>query len=409
MPFNDVTLPSKYKDFDDRWKWLIAFMVLEDKFVHEVLLLMTKMPVKDVSTMGVFVKEGRLYLHYNLDFVNMLTDPELRYVVTQEIYHVVLHHVTMRLPKRKEDHELYNIAADLAINSLIPETPSRHMPKKRDEKGKIIPGHMGLLPKDYEFKEKLSMEQYVLLLREKGEKGKGGGGMDSHDGWSDQDKEVVKQIIKNKIEQIRKKEAVWGSVPSDVQAIILAAQVGTIPWYRYLRDRIGNLISFNKERSCKRINKRFGLPFRGLKRSCTDRKLIAWDTSGSVGDDDLAHFLAECNTLAEVQPVDIVMFDCAIATPIMPFEDSVKKIEVKGRGGTDFQCVFDLAEKHGYQSVIILTDGCAGAPTKPKTVEDVLWVLTDVRYKPPVPWGERVWITPKGIPQPTEEDLAQAA
>jgi predicted metal-dependent peptidase len=401
MPFNDLTLPEKYKNFEDRWKWIIAFMVLEDKFVHEILLLMTKSASNAVPTMGVFVKEGRLNLHYNLDFANMLTDPELRYVVTHEIYHTVLHHVTHRMPKRPEDHKIYNIAGDLAINSLIPESPSRHMPKRRDKDGKIIAGHLGVLPKDYEFKEKLSMEQYVLLLKEKGETGEGYEGFDDHGGWSDTDQCVVDQIIKNKIQQVAKKESVWGSVPSDVQAIILAAQRGSVPWYRYLREYMGNLISAVKERSCKRINKRYGLPFRGVKRAYTDRKLVGWDTSGSVGDEDLSRFLSECNTLSEIQPVDMVMFDCQIASPIMPFDDHKPKIEVKGRGGTDFQPLFDLAEKNGYQSLIILTDGCAGAPKKPTTIQDVLWVLTDPSCKPPVPWGECVWITPKGVPQPT--------
>jgi predicted metal-dependent peptidase len=327
MPFSDLETPRTYKDFEDRWKWILTFMVLEDKFVHEVLMIMEKRPSKAIGTMGVAVVDARLIIEYNLDFVSSLTDPELRYVVTHEIYHVVLHHCTVRLPTNPKDRSLYNKAADLAINSLIPENPNRHMPKDK-ETGK----HIGLLPKDYGFADKLSMEQYVLLLKEQQDKdggdGKGDGngkggegeGFDNHDGWSEADAEVVKQVIRNKIEEISRKEHVWGNVPGDVQEIIKAAQVSTIRWWRYLRHFLGDLITTKVEPTFKKPNRRYGYPYCGTKRKHTDRKLVGIDTSGSIGEDDLSHFLAEINKLSEIQPVDLVLFDHCIQGNIMPFD-----------------------------------------------------------------------------------------
>jgi hypothetical protein len=46
----------------------------------------------------------------------------------------------------------------------------------------------------------------------------------------------------------------------------------------------------------------------------------------------------------------------------------------------------------------MLTDGCAAACDYPSGVRDVLWVLTG-SSNPPVDWGERVRIVPKGTPQ----------
>jgi predicted metal-dependent peptidase len=399
MPYSDLDMaPRTYRDFEDRWKWILTYMVLEDKFVHEILMMMEKSSTSAIPTMGVYVEDARIILKYNLEFTNSLTDPELRYVVTHEIYHVVLHHCTVRLPLRVEDRKLYNVAADLAINSLIPESPSRHMPKMKDAEKKDV----GVLPKHYGFPEKLSMEQYVLLLREKNIDCSGAGGLDSHDGWSDADAEVVKQIIRNKIDEVSKKEAAWSSLPGDVQQIIKAAQTSTVRWWKYLRHYLGTLVTTKVESTFKKPNRRYGYPYCGTKRKHTDRKLLAIDTSGSIQDEDLSHFLAEVNKLCEVQPVDLVQFDHQIQGKVTPFDHKRTVFDFKGRGGTAFTPVFELAEKQRYQSLIILTDGCAEAPPRPTRVKDVLWVLTAPGYKPPVPWGTRVWIVPKGASQPTE-------
>ena len=128
---------KKYANFYERWDWLVTFMVVEDRFVHHVLLMMDKSRNDAVGTMGVSVEGTRISLVYNEKFVESLSDAELRFVITHEVYHLVLHHCTIRLPQDKKDRELYNIAADLAINSLIKQDVNRTMPK--DEKGKLLP------------------------------------------------------------------------------------------------------------------------------------------------------------------------------------------------------------------------------------------------------------------------------
>jgi predicted metal-dependent peptidase len=413
MPYSDLGLPGKYKNFDDRWKWLVTFMVLEDPFVHEVLMMMEKHSIKSIPTMGVAIKDAKLSLVYNLDFVNGLTDPELRFALTHEIYHVVLHHCCVRLPERDEDRRLYNIAADLAINCLIPDDANRHMPKVKEgpDKGKDLCLRPTNAP--YNFPDKQSMEQYVLLLREMKDQGKDigdregtgtgnglGKGFDNHDGWTDADAEVVKQEIRNKIEEISRRENGWGHIPGDVQQIIQAAQKSSVRWWKYLRHYLGNLVTSKVESTFKKPNRRYGYPYCGTKRLHTDRKLVAIDTSGSVGDEDLSHFLAEVNRLAELQPVDLVMFDHAVQGKIIPFDRKRVSLDFKGRGGTAFTPVFELAEARRYQSLIVLTDGQAEEPPKPHHVKDVLWVLTDPSQKPPCDWGQRVHITTKGVDQP---------
>ena len=152
---------KKFDNFYDRWDWLTSYMVVTDLFVHNVLMLMEKRMSRSCPTMGVGVEGTRLVLYYNPDFIDTLSDAELRFIITHEIYHVIFHHITVRLPEREEDRELYNIAADMAINCLIPESPERKFPKDKD--GKLI----GVYPAMYKFEEKLSMEQYLQLLKQK--------------------------------------------------------------------------------------------------------------------------------------------------------------------------------------------------------------------------------------------------
>jgi predicted metal-dependent peptidase len=394
---------AKYANLRERWDWVIAFMVMEDLFVHEILLMMDKRPSKSLDTMGVSIQDARIILFYNEEFVSKLSDPELRYILTHEIYHLILHHCTKRAPEDPKQARMWNIAADLAVNSLIPISADRKPPV--NEEGKTI----GCFPKNPEFgfEEKLSMEQYLQLLQDKAEKegdgdgegegqGESGGGQgqdfDDHSGW--EEAEIIDQMVKDKVEQLSRSERAWGKLSSDAQAIILAAQRSQVPWTKILRNFFGHLISSERIGSFKKPNRRYPYPYHGSVPKNIDRKLVAIDTSASVGDEELSQFLCEVNKLAEVQPVDVMLFDWDITQSPKPFDRKKNSYDFKGRGGTNFHPVMELAEKRKYQSLIILTDGEASAPPRPKYVKDIIWVLVG-HSNPPVEWGKRVRVVNK--------------
>jgi len=398
---------KKHATLRERWDWVIAFMVMEDLFVHEILLMMDKRPSKEVPTMGVSIKDARIILFYNEEFVSSLSDPELRYILTHEIYHLILHHCTKRMPEDPRQAKLWNIAADLAVNSLIPISADRKPPVD-PKTGKA----MGCFPKNPEFgfEEKLSMEQYIQLLQDKEGDGDGDGqgggsgsgdgdgegnnpnGFDDHSGWDEA--EIVDQMVKDKVEQLARSERAWGKMSADVQAIILAAQRSQVPWTKILRHYFGRLISSERIPSFKKPNRRYPYPYCGKVPKSIDRKLVAIDTSGSVGDEELSQFLCEVNKLSEVQPVDVMLFDWDITQQPAPFDKKRKSYDFKGRGGTNFHPVMELAEKKRYSSLIILTDGEASAPPRPKYVKDIIWVLCG-GSNPPVEWGKRVRVVNK--------------
>ena len=423
-----MSVELSYRSVDERWDYLISSMIIGDPFIHEFILVMSKEANESVKTMGVMVKNAAVRLFYSPTFLDKLTDSEARWVLVHEVLHLVFHHCTVRACLDTHLHELDNIAADLAINQLIPNTGLVMCPRPE-----VIKPYF---PKSLDFPEKLSKEQYLQLLLEKekedeqnkkdqgdkddkGDPQQSGGGndpndpnkdkgdssgdrpfkeygdlVDSHEGWSDDEKEIVDQMIRSKVEQLSKRERAWGRITGGIKEMIEAAQKSDIAWWRYLREYLGLLVSTRKESTMKRPNRRFGYPYPGTKRKHVDKILCATDSSGSISEESLRRFLTEINAIAESHPVDLVVFDDGITTGPIPFTRRRRTFEFTGRGGTNFTAVMELATKGKYKSLVILTDGEAKAPEYPHGVKDVIWCLVD-GGKPPVDWGKQVFIKEK--------------
>ena len=377
---------------------LLVFFCQDFQWASQIFYLMERIPVIDkrVKTMGVAVRNDRLLLMYNPFFVtDELDRMETGFVLVHESLHIMFHHVTKRRPHMGSAAKKWNIAADLAINCLIPRTATSMMPvfKKDlvDEEGQPVKhpngqpikkgDRMGVLPVDYKFEDKKSMEWYFDAIPEN--EGGGGGdgegegdwpGLDSHELWEPSD--LVDQEVKQTVERIEKNR-LWGNMPAEVQAAIKAAQVSEVPWWKILRHLIGDLMSKTKIKTSKKVNRRMPIfPWKGDIKSGVDRKLVAFDTSGSVGDDELMKFLSEVNRLVEdEQPVDAVCFDTCIKGKVRPFSRSAKSYKFEGRGGTAFTPVVEFAKQHHYKHLIIFTDGQAECPPHVQGL-DLLWIIT---------------------------------
>ena len=154
---------------------LHAFRLLKDEpFFASISRNITKIPNRSIPTAGVTVNKETHYfeLHYNPDFFDSLgatdfvgnklegdkvverRDTEIRAVLKHEFYHLIFNHLTERLPDGKMT-QLWNVAADLAINSEI----GTELPNIA-----CIPGHTNF--EDYE--SGLSAEQYYDMLQKEG-------------------------------------------------------------------------------------------------------------------------------------------------------------------------------------------------------------------------------------------------
>ena len=388
---------NHYVTEDERWEYLVTSMILGDPFIHEFIIMMSKHADDRIETMGVCIKNAIIQLVYSPKFMAKLTDSEVRWVLVHEILHIVFHHCTVRSSTDPRMHQLDNIACDLAINQLIPDTG--HIMKPREE---II---KPCFPQAYNFPDKLSKEQYFQLLLQKEQEDKSNGGgkdsisgagdlVDNHEGWTEEEAEIIDEIIRNKVDQMSRSSKAWGKVTGGIKEMIMAAQKAQLAWWRILREYLGLFSTTKKESTLKRPNRRYGYPFPGTKRRHVDKILCCVDTSGSMSEESLRKFLSEMNVMTETHPVDLITFDVGIQQGPIPFTRKRKTFEFKGRGGTSFKEICEFASKEKYKCMVILTDGCAPACDYPKGVRDVIWCLTD-DGKPPVEWGRQVHIKEK--------------
>jgi len=125
---------------------LISFLQ-DSPFFAELSRYIRKVPTKDLPTAGVAYDQefDDLTLFWNPDFFAGLSDSEIRGVLIHEFYHLVFQHLSHR---RKTPPKMWNIATDLAINSIIVsgENKSATLPK-----GGLVPGVFPVPPGDRDF------------------------------------------------------------------------------------------------------------------------------------------------------------------------------------------------------------------------------------------------------------------
>jgi predicted metal-dependent peptidase len=138
-----------------------------------------------------------------------------------------------------------------------------------------------------------------------------------------------------------------------------------------------------------RPSRRFGFEQMGSRYDFTTRLLIAIDTSGSVGSEELGRYFRIITSFFKygIQEIDVLMFDTVVHGDPLPLTEAKKDTQmfkVKGRGGTDFQPPIDYMVAHPqYDGLIILTDGDAPNPAVPAHLRTkLLWVIdNEMSYK----------------------------
>jgi len=118
--------------------------------------------------------------------------------------------------------------------------------------------------------------------------------------------------------------------------------------------------------------------------------VIAIDTSGSIGPEELAAFVAECQAIMYEGAVamHVVACDAAIHSwTTIDYSSDWNELKFAGGGGTDFRPVFDEIDHRNIEpaALVYLTDGFGSAPQDPPAYP-VLWVLVPGGQKP-ASWG----------------------
>ena len=398
---------------------LIAFLQ-DSPFFAELSRHIQKTPTRDIPTAGVAFndKTDELCLYWNPDFFASLKDAHINGVLRHEYYHLVFGHLYGR---RKKPANLWNIATDLAINSIIVSSA------KTSGKGDSALPEFCLLPgvrpkhpegRDYTKDEKhasaladvieklpsmMASEWYFEKIKHEADQQQAAGdptlseavgdgieitigSMDSHDGW-DKVPEEMREYVEGKVKSILEKAVKhadsqangWGNMPAELVESIRKSVANVINWRNVLRQFVGSIARGGRSTSIKRINKRYPYIHPGVKRGYEAKLLVAIDQSGSVSNEMLVEFFAELGSLTKKVAIDVLPFDTeALEKDLYTWRrgTDVPAKRVRG-GGTDFNAPTKFANdpknRGRWDGVLVLTDGEAPSPVPSRMKRG--WVL----------------------------------
>ena len=334
---------------------------------------------------------------YGRAFVKGLRDQELNFVVAHENYHKMYRHLTTWRKLHDIDHKVANKACDYVINlqlqDLDPNGVLVAMPRYKNGKA------MGFV--DERFRGMNAKEVFDILMKEKEEGGGGDDGdpdngdpeFDDHD-WDgardmtpEEKKELEREIDQAIRQGIMAQQKIAGNGAGNLDRELQGLLEPKVNWREVLRDFVKSTCNAKDTSSWRKVNRRFlhgGVYMPTLIGEKVGHLVIAIDTSGSIGGDELADFLSEVKGIAEeVNPevVDLLYWDCSVARHEVysgsTASDIPNSTKPRGGGGTSPSCVSAYLKQKNIQPecVIVLTDGYVGDDWGSGWTAPVMWCI----------------------------------
>lgn len=341
---------------------------------------------------------------YGRAFVSGMEDAEVSFVIMHECFHKMYQHLTTWKKLYDIDAKLANYACDYVINLELRELDptEQFIAMPRDKKtGK----HMGLL--DTRFKGMNSKQVFDILRKEQEEGGGGGGqgegsgdlsgddsgGLDEHD-WDganalgDKEKEELARDIDQAIrEGIANDKKMNGDKAGDLARRLGMLMAPKVNWREVMRNWVKNVRAGKDTSTWRRPNRRFlheGVYMPTMVSHKMGKLVIAVDTSGSIGDAEMADFLSEVKGIAEeVTPssVELLYWDSRVAAHETYEGGAVEMLtqstKPRGGGGTTPSCVSSYLRDKSItpECIVVLTDGYVGADWGNEWTAPILWCI----------------------------------
>ncbi len=378
------------------FKTHLAILLQGEPFLAQFSLRLDKMENSSISTCGVRLnnKTMKYEFCYNSEFMNSLEPKHAVGVLKHEFYHLILGHVTNRLINKDPNAmKLWNIAADLAINSYIHE----ELPDIA-----LVPGEKQFseLPKyqsaEWYYDYITSNEEDFKELLEEGKDGEGVQTLDDHDAWgegqdtpegdpSNTSQQVADERLKDDMKKVAEKcskSGSWGSVPQKIREVVMErVNSSAVDWRKTLRHFCVTSMRSEKSSTIKKLNKRYPFLHPGRKTKRLAKIAISVDQSGSVSDEQISKFSAELNRLAEIVEFTVIPFDCTVTVDGVFTWAKDKKIDLKrvSYGGTNFDAPTEYVNAGAFDGHIVMTDLMAPRPKRSKCKR--IWVNVDSYYR----------------------------
>ena len=323
--------------------------------------------------------DGKGSIWINPEFADTLSDSDMILIIAHEVLHIIMRNVYGPL-STPEYPEIWNIAEDIVVNSILDEHYVSGQSVAMFDKTKVTIDKVGIWPKNNSVSvcgvtinnipEKTVRDIYWELVNQlprisrngSGKNGGKGGESDGSDGkWyksvddhsklnsesgeqsQDASDAPTKETWQRAVMQAAMAEQKSkGTLPGCLNNIIEEIADPKIPW----RDRLKNamLSTMITDTSFSKFNKRscvLGSPMPGYVREGLD-VILHLDTSGSTYS-DLPGFLSEIKGIAELVPsskVTVIQCDADIQS-IDDISADFSEFSAKGFGGTSHVPVVD--------------------------------------------------------------------
>ena len=239
---------------------------------------------------------------------------------------------------------------------------------------------------------------------------KGGSGSQTQDGHISQEQRQQladqselweeDELRQEEINEIIRSTTEWGSIPGNMIERIIASLQVKMDYRKALSAFHTSILSSKRRLTRMKPNRRSGFTQMGSRYDLASNILVAVDVSGSIDSRTLRAFYSAIARFFKygVETIDVVQFDIGLRE-VTIFKKRPKTVEVRGRGGTEFQSVFNHLKTHTqYDGLIIFTDGYAPEPSVDfKMRTKVLWVCrSEEEYQQHQKWmrhtGKVCWM-----------------
>ena len=361
--------------------------MLKEPYYGFFLIMLNKMWRKDLPTAGVSKNGINYQLAINEEFWTSLSEKHQMGLLKHELLHIAFGHLVSFGSFRNK--KLANVAMDMEINQYID-------PEYLPDGGIDINNY-----EDLNLDIKAGCRYYYDKLQQlKDEKDKNGtcgneemdklldnidnGDVPDHSTWEEFDdlSEAEKKLIEKQIQKVlsdAKEQTIKkrGNVPGEIAGVIIIEEIvrPKFDWRSYVRRFSGTSTKVFTKKIRRKENRRYD-ENPGLKIKMKQHMLLAIDTSGSVSDTELNEFMNEIHHIYKAG-VDITIVQCDTSINSIEEYKGKNELNVKGRGGTEFDPVLDYynANQKKYTSLVYFTDGECYTSVKPKG--RILWVLSE--------------------------------
>jgi predicted metal-dependent peptidase len=347
--------------------------------------------------------DGRNF-YYNSRFIKLLRPKEIEFLFGHEVLHCVYDHFGRR---GNRDPQLFNIANDYCVNAdlikhkvgeKITTVPCLHDPKYDGMSSEEVYDIL------YEKAEKIDIGKLLDQMIDEHLDGEGDSDGDSDGEGQGKGRPRItaeeRQAIKDEIKEAMLAAAATvdgaGNLPAGVKRLIQELTEPKMDWRELLRMQLESTIKsdFTWMRASRK-GWHMDAVMPGMKLDPMIDIAVGLDASGSISEKMLKDFLGEIQGIMESFPayrIHVVTFDTEAYNPVQYDSDNLDDIcdyEIKGGGGTDFDCVYNYLKEHEIEPkrLVMFTDGYPFGSWGDENYTDTVWILHGTTTIVP-PWGQ---------------------